>query len=137
MEIEEKVFDLADLAATEIDSGVEMIPVHPVHGPLRGMSLTVISMESKVMRTEMRKMNDATTRRIRQNLPTLSSEEIEDNASGLIARAVVAWRGFNKDGQPLPFSYEAILALLKDRRYSWLRKQISDYITTDAHFFGK
>ncbi len=126
-------YDIDDLGAEKID-GAEMQVVHPVKGPIEGMTITLVSMDSASMQRALRAEVDITMKRQRAG-KILSAEEGDAKALDVLVRATVAWTGFFSNGEAMACTPENVRGIYSSPRYAWIKRQVNLFLGNDLSFF--
>lgn len=121
-------FDINSLdVAADSSVGFEFEVTHPHTGKPIGGFFTVVGDESDIVRNhirvklaELRMLQQAAKRRNEEYESTF--DDFDRDATESATVRVVGWRGWLDNGQPIPFSPEAVKTLLE--KHKWMRKQI-------------
>lgn len=114
---------IADLIAKE--SELEL--VHPVSGDKLGVKLTVVGKDSK----EFLKAAEALAKQKAKD--DVSFEDMLKTSADFVAALVTGWSSDEFFGGP--FSREALIALLSNPAYAWLKEQLEAFVADRKNFF--
>lgn len=129
-----EAFDLASLdTVAAAAKGAEIELRHPTKGTGLGIFVTVVGQDSDTFRDAIRERENearqkrAMAERSGKNAPTLSSEELEDQATDLLIVCTLGWRTGNSDtiffeGEQLKFNVPNARRLYT--RLLWMRTQV-------------
>lgn len=133
--------DLSVLNLTEQSNDAKRVEInHPITYEKTDLVILVVGRESTKAMNFGRLMNDEAMARGAKfwadgkGTPDLTDEEKDDLDARGAASIVVGWENMVDGGEPLPFSEEAALALM--RKYPWLRRQVMRAHRNDELFFG-
>lgn len=146
--------DIGDLDSIDaMNKGVEIELVHPTTGAKLGIFVTVLGQDSDVFRDAIREKEDEGRRRAAmasrtgQDVPVITSEQLEAQATDMLCLCTVGWRSETYDekgeviadkpvivfkGEELAFNVPNGRILYS--RLLWMRKQVDKAIGTLALF---
>ena len=130
--------DLTELdTSSAADEGVEMAVRHPVtNAPLMmadgetPITIRVAGMDSKIFRKAQRANQDRRMKGARYRAPT--ADELDAEATELVAKCTLSWRGVMIDGAELQCSFANAKQLYT--RLPWLREQVDLFMGDRANF---
>ena len=124
--------DLNELStASAFDGGFVMQVVHPVLGPVEGMTITVAGQDSKRYIDKQRELADK--RLARQGKP-LTAKDLEGEDIQGLAAVTIAWTGFERGGVEVPCTETEAMLIYANHGFAWLRRQVSEAVHTRANF---
>lgn len=121
--------DLSTFTSTT-ESGEWMTLVHPITGEELNMRIKVISPDSKIIRDAK---CDLANRRLRKK-HTVTAESIQDDGDFLLMKTIIDWEGFELNKEPLECTFENIQMVFGNPNWSWIKKQVDDFISDDVNF---
>lgn len=127
--------DLAALDASKED-GALLALRHPGNGSVlktadeKPISLTVVGTDSEIYRSAMRALTNKRLTQVRRD--PVTAEEIESEATSMLANCVTGWSGIVLDGQPLQFSKANVVVIFS--RLRWVREQVEAFVNDRANF---
>lgn len=124
--------DINELStAKAFDEGFVLELVHPVLGPLEGMTITVHGTDSKRYLDAQRHLAD---RRLARKGKPLTAKDLESEDVYGLAACTSAWTGFSRQGEPIPCTETEALRIYVDHGFLWLRRQVEAAIHERANF---
>lgn len=113
------------------DEGAELVLEHPVTGdPLEGVAIRVLGADSSAYRRAVKRIAER-----RHGKKRVSLDDMERQASELMAAVTVSWRNIEVDGEAIDCTEENAIRLYTD--YPWIREQVDRFIADRANFFTK
>lgn len=134
--------DLSNLDfATVSDQGAVIELYHPVTRAIlrneAGEPLTVTVVGENSERFQMSQRMITNRRLAAKGKLRLTAEELEAEGIETLAKCVIAWTNIMVDGETLACTPANVIKVLKDRRFSWLRKQVDDAVTDEGNFIQR
>jgi len=124
--------DLSQLSTAEaFDNGFALQIVHPVLGPIEGMTITVAGQDSKRYIDAQRAIAD---KRLARNGKPLTAKDLEAEDLQGLAAVTIAWTGFERGGQAVPCTETEAMRLYVDHGFAWLRRQVNEAVHTRGNF---
>lgn len=123
-----KGFDIGSMdVVKESAVGFEFEVTHPHTGKPLGGFLTIVGDESDIVRNhiraklaELRMLQQAAKRRNEEYESTF--DDFDRDATESATVRVIGWRGWMENGSEIPFSKEAVAALMN--KHKWIRPQV-------------
>jgi hypothetical protein len=117
--------------ATAFDTGYTMQVVHPVHGPIEGMTITLAGQDSRRYIDAQRAIADK--RLARQGKPLTAKDMHEEDIDGLVA-VTIAWTGFEWGDVPAECNPINVKRVYIDHGFAWLVRQVNAAVHERANF---
>ena len=126
-----------DVGAIEEASSYTLEPVFP-NGEKMGVSITVIGLDHEKAQTHQRRKQDRRLAQMqKKNKKALTSAELEEDATELLAVCTLSWEGVTLNGEPMECTFENakwLYAQTQDPRIAELREQVDQCIGDRANF---
>jgi len=147
------MFDLSQLdTGNAAETGVAVALLHPKTNVPLGIRIRVCGVDSEIYRSQVRKQQNRRTeaaRRARGRV-TVSAEELESDALGILVACTLGWESDVKEGdgiktvpglpvggELLEFTPENVRKIYANPGYGWLREQVDAEIGDRANFLPK
>ncbi|MCP1550714.1 MULTISPECIES: hypothetical protein [Methylorubrum] len=128
------MLDLAEFdLQSEAERGAAMPVANPRTGEKTGATLQVYGADARAYRVALRRIRDAAAREMERE-PTDEDDALILGRARSAAAAITGWSGIALKGEPVDYSPEAAVEVLK--AYPWLADQVLAY-TANRGNFGK
>jgi len=124
-------FDLSELGGLSDaqEAGIEVSITHPKTGEPLDIVIKVAGPDSKKQaKARTAVLNDRLEKKIRK----VTADRLSEEATAMVASAVLGWSGVEMDGASVPFSVEN--AVMVFTRFPWIREQVQSVSDDRANF---
>lgn len=125
--------DLTQLDSVKASNdGADLHVVHPSTGEKLGIVITLAGPDSDVFRKAKRRNTDKRLKAVQKGREKLSSAELEQEATEILAACTLDWSGIQEGKKDLECTPENASDLYT--RYPWIREQVDEFIGDRANF---
>ena len=130
-----------DSLATQLDNeGAPFSPTDPRTGKLIPVEFRILSKNSDLVRKRVRDFQTelATNRRFGLKKGQIDFDKIDEETTITLAMCFAGWSDLDDaNGEPIKFSFDAALAIVKSPRHKWLVDQIDAFAGAAENFFAE
>lgn len=118
--------------AEKSEEGEILTILHPVSFEETDIKIKLAGMDSARYRNKVKQIAEKEKVRKKTNI---DFDGIEKRGAEILAACTIDWKGIQRGGDTIPFSYENAVELYSDPNLRWLREQVDEFIANRANFF--
>lgn len=118
--------------ADKSEEGEILTILHPVTFAETDIKIRLAGSDSARYRNKVKKLAE---KERGKRSKTINLDAAERQGAEILAACTLDWKGIQRGGVTVPFSYENAVELYSDPNLRWLREQVDEFIADRTNFF--
>lgn len=126
--------DLNEIKIAEKSEEGEILTIlHPVTYEETDIKIKLSGTDSARYRNKIKQIAEREKGKKKNN--GIDIDAIDKRGSEILASCTLDWKGIQRGGVDVPFTYENAVELYSDPNLRWLREQVDEFMSNRANFF--
>ena len=118
--------------ADKSEEGEVLTVLHPVTYTETDIKIRLAGSDSARYRNKIKKIAEKDKGKRKNNF---NLDAAERQGAEILAACTLDWKGIQRGGVDIPFTYENAVELYADPNLRWLREQVDEFIADRTNFF--